>query len=805
MKCLALLVLLFSTFSIAHAQPTDSLAISMARYGFSKTPDLLFVHTDKHIYTNNEFVWFSAYLLQTKTDSIEAHRFLSLVLVQAGTRQPVLHQKFVIVRGLSHGSLRLPDSIAPGAYKLLCYTNIMGGDSLPVALFAQDLAIRAIHQAEFMASVTVENDSIQRQTVVITVRDKNTMIPIRDADLLLWIGHNKAIPGTTNKSGLFRYLLPVPTAGTTSPPTINARVKYKSDLAYLQTQLPAVIKESELVLQFYPEGGNLLHRAHCTIGWESKTENGEPLAVKAVLYRNDIPIDTIRTDESGLGRFSLVPDTGARYYVQVNGLPAGIRSKAENYVLPPAVPKGITLHLPAALAGDSLSFRMYAAGYQQVKMIVHNFRSIFAAQQFTVKPEGAQVLLLLDQFPKGLMAITLLDSLDRPLAERIFFAHYNAQVQVQLTPGKKTYEKREKVTLQFQLSNTDSAAISFASVSCAQANRFENGKQQDIESFAFLQQELQRLPPYAKDRGFNDPGYLEQVLLVRGWRRYHWKEMAMHNARPPAFYSPSLSGMVQGIGKIRKPIQINLLGGAAALSTITTDERGRFTLGYDDVLVPQDNKLLFFAGQKGTSEGHVAVTDPFMAINNKLALHTDEPVVNAGRFLPYSRDLVLPDFDKVNYLAQVTVTARTNRDQSIYGAANSCGDYVCPYNILNCSNHPGLPTNRLPVKGKSYGSRGGGQVVYWGCVLDEPGHEPVSQYDGIKIGKEFYPEDFSNKTDGIPEYISTLYWSPMLVFDKTGKAECHFYTGDITGRFRIVVNGVANNNLFYGMGVFDVK
>jgi hypothetical protein len=415
------------------------------------------------------------------------------------------------------------------------------------------------------------------------------------------------------------------------------------------------------------------------------------------------------------------------------------------------------------------------------------------------------VLLLLDQIPKGLMAVTLLDSLDRPLSERIFFAHYNTKVNVQITPGKKTYEKREKVTLQFQLSNTDSATTGFASVSCAQANRFENGKQQDIESFVFLQQELMRLPPYVKGRGFNDAGYLEQVLLVRGWRRYHWKEIATDNTRPPAFYSPALSGMVQKPGKIRKPIPVNLLGGAATFLTITTDERGHFILSYDDVLVQQDHRLLFFAGEKGASEGHVSIIDPFNAINKKLAVQADEPAANTGKFLQYSRDLVLPDFDKVNYLAQVTVTARTNRDQSIYGAANSCGDYVCPYNILNCSNHAGLPANRLPVKGKSYGSRGGGQVMYWGCVLDEPGHEPVSQYDGIKIGKEFYPEDFSNKTDGIPEYISTLYWSPMLVFDKAGKAGCSFFTGDITGRFRIVVNGVANNNLFYGMGVIDVK
>jgi hypothetical protein len=49
---------------------TDSISLKMARYASSKNNDLLFVHTDKHIYTNNEFIWFSAWLLRCGIDSL---------------------------------------------------------------------------------------------------------------------------------------------------------------------------------------------------------------------------------------------------------------------------------------------------------------------------------------------------------------------------------------------------------------------------------------------------------------------------------------------------------------------------------------------------------------------------------------------------------------------------------------------------------------------------------------------------------------------------------------------------------------
>jgi hypothetical protein len=243
------------------------------------------------------------------------------------------------------------------------------------------------------------------------------------------------------------------------------------------------------------------------------------------------------------------------------------------------------------------------------------------------------------------------------------------------------------------------------------------------------------------------------------------------------------------------------LGGLAGASFVTTDSVGNFKCTYEQLLVQPDKKLFMMAGNK-TAGNKVTVYDPFTDINKKLASVIPFRPLDADRYLQHAQEMLINDLGKVKQLAVVTVTAIQNRDASIYSTINACGDYVCVGNKLNCYKHAGDRNNRAPVKGKVYFMNGGSSITYWGCLLDE---NTGLEHDGIKTGKEFYIEDYSEKTTGNPEYISTLYWSPMLVFDKEGKAECSFYTSDITGRFRITVNGISDDNLYHATASFEVK
>lgn len=789
---------------VARGQWADSLSAKMEEYAVNRNSDLLFVHTDKHIYTNNEFLWFSAYLLHCGKDSMTLHRFVSLALVQAGTRKCVLQQKFLMSDGHSYGSLQLPDSIAPGEYQLLASTNIVDKDSVPLALFTQALSVRSIRQPEFNAVMSITEDSTGKKELKISVRDKVTGTPVPEADLLVSVG-KKEVRATTNKRGEYRQSLAPFSPDDALAPVANARIKYHGDMVYLQKALPVAEKERVYQLRFYPEGGPLLAGIPCRVGCESRTENGEPVPVKIVLLKNGLPADTFTTGDQGLGEYVLLPERDAVYSARPLQLPSGLLLKEAGFSLPAVQQKGVSLFLPRSVADDSLGFRLYAAGYRQAKLVVHNYRQIFAAEKIDINEAGRKVRVLLNNVPRGLAVITLLDSLNRPLAERLFFAHYDKKLRLQCVLDKESrvYEKRQKVTLTLQLAGKADTGFGIASIACAQANRFESRKQQDIESFTLLQSELENMPAYTKGIALDDAAYLENLLLVRGTKAGNWQKI--ENETPqPVFSSPGLYGkLINRTTKKNKPALLTLIGGSSRLTIITTDQQGKFDLAYDQLIMPQDKKLWIVPDTKSGDDRLVQLIDPFAAINSKMAAGLRFPLMDVNKFSQYSQDLVLKDLSVARELPTVVVTS--SRNNNIYGVANKCGDYVCLYNILNCPNHPGHPGNHLPVKGKSYKVAGGGEQVYWGCTMEEPGHEAVILYEGIKIGNRFYGEDFEAMPKGTSEFISTLYWEPAFFLNSNGTATCSFYTSDLAGRFRIVVNGRTNKDLFYGTALFEVK
>jgi uncharacterized protein YfaS (alpha-2-macroglobulin family) len=76
---------------------------------------------------------------------------------------------------------------------------------------------------------------------------------------------------------------------------------------------------------------------------------------------------------------------------------------------------------------------------------------------------------------------------------------------------------------------------------------------------------------------------------------------------------------------------------------------------------------------------------------------------------------------------------------------------------------------------------------------------------GIYSQKEFYVVDLSKTEASDPQYLSTIYWNHSLLTDDNGEAKVTFYTSDITGKFRIVIQGITSSNVVYGEHSFEVR
>ena len=67
-------------------------------------------------------------------------------------------------------------------------------------------------------------------------------------------------------------------------------------------------------------------------------------------------------------------------------------------------------------------------------------------------------------------------------------------------------------------------------------------------------------------------------------------------------------------------------------------------------------------------------------------------------------------------------------------------------------------------------------------------------YEGLQLQRSFYAPDYSvTNNPRIPDFRSTLYWNPKVMAAPGSQQKLSFYTGDQTGRFRVVIQGVSDS------------
>ncbi|WP_462254842.1 hypothetical protein [Ferruginibacter sp.] len=101
---------------------------------------------------------------------------------------------------------------------------------------------------------------------------------------------------------------------------------------------------------------------------------------------------------------------------------------------------------------------------------------------------------------------------------------------------------------------------------------------------------------------------------------------------------------------------------------------------------------------------------------------------------------------------------------------------------------------RPPFFGASGGGAGGAIAIYTKKGADNSAVKGLdfTNIYGYSAIKEFYMPDYEKTTTpDLPDYRSTLYWSPFLIFDKkTRRIKIPFYNSDNCKKIRVVIEGI---------------
>ncbi|MCO5947036.1 hypothetical protein [Mucilaginibacter flavidus] len=566
--------------------------------------------------------------------------------------------------------------------------------------------------------------------------------------------------------------------------------KTKSQLV----QAPALTRtdSAKISIKFYPEGGNLVANLPQFVGWEAKDSAGALLKLKAVLLKDGEFIDTVETSAFGMGRFFIRPKPGSSYALKT----IGFDNKGQ-FSLPAAMEQGAVITLSSAIARDTLAFKVAGTLNGKVHVVIHNNQQVFyALTNIELKKHGV-FKVALDSLPRGLATITVYNENLQPCAERVFFAHYDKAAALQIVADQAKYGKRKKVILHLTF-NSSTSKQGLVSVACVRTNRIDRKNFNDIESFAYLESSINNLAFSFDNRNSTEKKkYLEDVLLVHGWRRY------IEDTPQQNYHQNDTSFRFHGIVTIHnKPLKkpkMLMFFGDSVTRPILTDSIGRFEMATTDLLTHRDKKLTIMATGDDAENFLIRLVDPYGPLNQNIAKSLPAYSISAPLKMSDQNDEISILENRI-LLKQVTIKGSKGDE---YGTGpNKCGDYVCRYNYLNCPSFGHNRDSHPPVKGEVYLVPGGGTTMYQGC---QPQPAKGTHFDGINIKKEFYPYGESDIILSEPLYENTLLWKNQLQLDENKGTILSFYTGDIKAGFTVIAQGITDNGVLFDEQHFEVE
>ena len=325
----------------------------------------------------------------------------------------------------------------------------------------------------------------------------------------------------------------------------------------------------------FPEGGHLIYGINSVVAFKATYGNGFPEDVSGKVLEDGKKIGSIKTLHDGMGWFSLTPKSGKEYKV--------VLDDGRTIQFPPIERGGMSLRVSKNNAkGLSLLVSSSEDARHPFSITAKQNGIVCSTASGTVKGQQAVKIPTAYFGFQGIVEITLFDSAERPVAERLVFVNPQRQLTITATTSQKHYNRRDMGKVRLQVTDASGNPIkSELAVSIFDKAYLYLPGHENILSHCFLSEQIRGHifnPTYYFDNQNDDRlAALDLLMMTQGWRNYVWDKEVPSS-------EPLLTDGVDGILTTQREVRlktqvINVYAPQVDSSlVILTDTAGRFTI-----------------------------------------------------------------------------------------------------------------------------------------------------------------------------------------------------------------------------------
>lgn len=765
---LLLLILFIAESSWSQQSMLDTLQSKFELHRSSKLTEKIFIHTDRNTYVVGEKIWFKAYLTDGTLHKPLDFSKVAYLEILDNTNGAVLQTMIAITKGFGDGSLMLPMDLRTGSYLLRAYTSWMKN-------FSPDFF--------YQQSITILNP-------------------------------------------------------------------------FSKSVLPAGDTLQQISVQFFPEGGTLTAGWITKIGFQGVNKTGKGVGFKGILVTDQQDtVAAFSPLVFGIGSFSFQPKPSTRYKAIITDQRGNISShdfpsvRENDYALSVReVDSIVQIHIykPQQALGPTSAY-----------LLIHARNSIILATQKFLKSDTAVYSISKSKFPEGISHITLFNKDLKPVCERLYFKQPEDRLDITIALNANTFINREKIKLEFDTRFNDQPVISNFSVSVFLDDSLNapitNISTYHLLT-SDLKGTIENPEYYLNTESSDIKEAINNLMLTHGWRRFKWEDV-LESKQALTFLPELRSPLLQAIIETTKgeaipndQVYLSLRQNPSYLYSATSNAAGQL---FFEIPHLSGSSILYLQQKKSDSTVVLRVLSPFYKGESNLLAPTGSfnttnkksirnrsiasQVMNSfakETFITTPNDTTAfyGQADEIYYLDDYTrfpvmeevmreyvkavIVKRKKNGFNVIVANRGAGGMFTESPLMLLDGVPLVNENELmsldPLQIKKvevvsrryfYGRTSYAGIISLSSITRDsevalhPNHFQFD-YEGLQKQRVFYSPQYKTNTaykDRKPDQRTLLYWNPTVITNSAGNTTLEFYTSDISGKFKIIVEGLSKN------------